>query len=150
MASKLLGPVRSWEARRALRTARQRADEEILATRLPLPRLAWRTEELLEPSNRIALGRSLADSVHRADERLLPNASPLDRGSVRECRPQLLELAALLCDLDHAVTSRGVLLVQQLLADGSGPLYGHGDPNRLRIALRRCRATLEGLDDGAS
>lgn len=142
--------MRGWEARRALRTARRQADEEILAARLLLPRLAWRTEELLEPSNRIALGRSLADSVHRADERLLPSASPLDRGSVRECRPQMLELAALLCDFDHVVTPRGVLLVQQLLADSSGPLYGHDNPNRLRIALRRCRAALEGLDDSAS
>ena len=49
MASRLLAPVRGWEVRRALRAARRRADEEILATRLPSPRLAWRVEVDLLP-----------------------------------------------------------------------------------------------------
>jgi len=147
MASKLLSPVRGWEARRALRTARRRADEEILATRLPSPRLAWRTKELLTETNRVDLGRSLTDIVHSADERLLPSASPIDRVSVRECRAQLLELAALICDLGRVVTPRGVLLVEHLLVDGSGPLYGRGDPARLRREVERTKAELDGAAD---
>ena len=147
MASKLLSPVRGWEARRALRTARRRADEEILATRLPSPRLAWRMKELLAETNRVDLGRSLTDIVHSADERLLPSASPIDRISVRECRVQLLELAALVCDLGRVVTPRGVLLVERLLVDGSGPLYGRADPARLRRELERTRAELDGAAD---
>jgi hypothetical protein len=144
MASKLLSPVRGWEARRALRSARRDADHELLATRLPSPRLAWRTKELVAESNRIDLGRSLTDIVHGADERLLPSASPLNRVAVRACRAQLLELAALVCDLSHTVTPRGVLLVERLLTDGSSPLYGSGDSARLRRELDRTRAELVG------
>jgi len=67
MSFKLLAPVRGWEARRALRAARRRADAELLTTRLPSPRLAWRTEELVAEDSRLELGRSLTDVVHSAD-----------------------------------------------------------------------------------
>jgi hypothetical protein len=144
MASKLLTPVRGWEARRALRAARRRADEEILATKLPSPRLAWRTKELVADVNRVALGRSLTDVVHGADERHLPSASPIDRVAVRECRAQLLDLAALVYDLGQPVTPRGVLLVERLVVNGSGPLYGRGDPARLRREIERTKAELDG------
>ena len=113
MTSKLLAPVRSWEARRALRGARRRADAELAATRLPPPRLAWRAAELVADENRIDLARSLTDVVHAADERLLPAASPLARAAVRECRPQLLALAARLFDVSKPVSARGVLLVER-------------------------------------
>src|SRR5882762_6581105 len=111
MSSRLLAPVREWEARRALRAARRRADAELLSTRLPSPRLAWRTEELVGENSRVELGRSLTDVVHSADERLLPSASPLNRASIRARRAQLLELAARLYDLSRPVAPRGVLLV---------------------------------------
>jgi hypothetical protein len=146
MSSRLLAPVRGWEARRALRAARRRADAELLTTRLPSPRLAWRTEELVDEDHRIELGRSVTDVVHSADERLLPSASPLDRGSIRARRAELLELAARLCDLSRPVAPRGVLLVERLLHDGSGPLYGGGAPNRLRAELRGALAALDGDD----
>src|SRR5437870_6012350 len=119
MPLKLLAPVRSFEARRALRAARRRADEEILATRLPSPRLAWRVAELVSEENRADLGRSLTDVVQAADERLLPTASPLDRVAVRESRPQLLALAGRLYDVSQTVTPRGVLLVGNLLGAGN-------------------------------
>jgi hypothetical protein len=134
MNPKLLAPVRSWEARRALRGARRRADEELAATRLPPPRLAWRAAELVADENRIGLARSLTDVVHAADERLLPAASPIARSAVRQCRPQLLAIAARLFDTSLPVPARGVLLVDRLLTNGSGPLYGHGDADRLRVA----------------
>jgi hypothetical protein len=146
MSSRLLAPVRGWEARRALRAARRRADAELLATRLPSPRLAWRTAELIAEENRIDLGRSVTDVVHAADERLLPSASPIDRAAVRAARPQLLELAARICDLSRPVAPRGVLLVDSLLVDGSGPLYGRGAPNRLRSEVARVLAALDGGD----
>jgi len=76
-----------------LTAARRRADAELLATSLPSPRLAWRTEELVAEDRRIQLGRSLIDVVHAADERLLPGASPLNRNSVRARRAELLQLA---------------------------------------------------------
>jgi hypothetical protein len=143
MSLRLLAPVRSWEARRALRAERQRADGELLRTRLAPPRLAWRTAELVADHNRVDLGRSLTDVVHAADERLLPSASPIDRGAVRAARAQLLELASRLFDLSRPVAPRGVLLVDRLLVDGSGPLYGRGAPNRLRAAIGDALAALE-------
>jgi hypothetical protein len=144
MNAKLLAPVRSWEARRALRGARRRADEELAATRLPPPRLAWRAAELVSEENRIDLARSLTDVVHAADERLLPAASPIARAAVRGCRPQLLAVAARLFDVSKPVSARGVLQVERLLTDGSGPLYGRGDGDRLLVAATRILAVLDG------
>src|SRR2546428_12793399 len=106
MSSRLLAPVRGWEARRALRAARRRADAELLATRLPPPRLAWRTAELVAGENRIDLGRSVTDVVHAADERLLPRASPIDRAAVRAARAPLLQPAGRHCDLSPPAAPR--------------------------------------------
>jgi hypothetical protein len=146
MALKLLAPVRGFEARRALRTARRRADEEILATKLPSPRLAWRVAELVSHENRADLARSLTDAVQAADERLLPTASPLDRVAVRECRPQLLALAGRLYDQSQSVTARGVLLVDDLLVDGNSLLYGHSNPARLAAKAQQILDVLAGND----
>jgi hypothetical protein len=140
----LLAPVRGWEARRALKAARREADAELLASQLPSPRLAWRIEELVDDENRTDLGRAVTDVVHAADERILPGASPLDRGAVRTCRPELLGLASRLHDLRTPVRARGVLLVEHLLDDSSGPLYGRGDPFHLREAVKRARSELDG------
>src|SRR5689334_7088413 len=144
MNAKLLAPVRSWEARRALRGARRRADEELAATRLPPPRLAWRAAELVADENRIDLARSLTGVVHAADERLLPAASPIARSAVRACRPQLLAIAARLFEVSKSVSARGVLLVERLLTDGSGPLYGRGDEERLLKAATNILLALDG------
>jgi hypothetical protein len=146
MSSRLLAPVRSWESRRALRAERRRADEELLASRLASPRLAWRTAELVSDENRRALGRSLIDVVHAADERLLPTATPLNRRAVRECRAELLELTARLFDA-HPVAPRGVLLVERLLHDGSGPLYGDTSPTRLAREIEAANGALDGPGD---
>jgi len=136
-------PLHSWEARRALRAARRAADEELLVTRLPPPRLAWRRDELVADEHRLQLGRSLTDVVHGSDERFLPGASPIDRGAVRECRSQLLEPGSRLCDLDRAVMPRGMLLVERLLSDTSGPLYARTGTRLLAMELKRTRQALE-------
>jgi hypothetical protein len=146
MTSKLLAPVRSWEARRALRTARRVADHELAATRLPPPRLAWRAAELTSDENRLALARSLTDVVHASDERLLPTASPLARTAVRACRPELLALAGRLFDLTQPATARGILQVERLLTDGAGPLYGDPRPERLLQAVRAASGALTGSE----
>src|SRR6185312_12003770 len=144
MNAKLLAPVRSWEARRALRIARRRADEELAATRLAPPRLAWRAAELVADDNRVDLARSLTGVVHAADERLLPAASPIARTAVRECRPQLLAIAARLFEVAKPVPARGVLLVERLLTDGTGPLYGRGDGEHLLVAASDILLVLDG------
>ena len=114
--------------------ARPACRRKLAATRLPPPRLAWRAAELVADENRIDLARSLTDVVHAADERLLPAASPIARAAVRECRPQLLAIAARLFEVAKPVPARGVLLVDRLLTDGAGPLYGRGDAERLLVA----------------
>jgi hypothetical protein len=124
MATKLLAPLRSWETRRSLRAARERADAELVA------------EE-----HRIELARRLTDIVHAADERLLPGASPVNRSAVREARPQLLEVAARVFDTERPVTPRGVVLLQRLL-DG-GALFGQGRATRLRAEVASVREALE-------
>ena len=141
MTMKLLAPLRSWETRRSLRAARERADAELASTRLPSPRLAWRSAELVAEEHRIELARRLADIVHAADERLLPSASPVNRSAVREARPQLLEVAARVFDTERPVTPRGVVLLQRLL-DG-GALFGQGRATRLRAEVAAVREALE-------
>lgn len=101
----------------------------------------------MSEQNRIDLGCAVTDVVHAADGRLLPSASPLDRAAVRETRAQLLELASRVCDLSRPAAPRGVLLVERLLVDASGPLYGKGAPRELRAAIARALAALDGNDD---
>jgi hypothetical protein len=139
--TRLLAPLRGWESRRALRTERRRADEQLLATRLPSPRLAWRTAELVGEDHRVDVARRLTDIVHGSDERFLPGASPVDRGAVRACRAELLELASRIFDVSRPVAPRGVLLVEQFLAGGA--LYGNGRTARLRLDVEAAREALE-------
>jgi hypothetical protein len=63
---------------------------------------------------------------------------------VRANRAGLLDLASRLFAVERPVQPRGVLLVERLLVDGSGPLYGRNDPVRLRLAVRKARAALDG------
>jgi hypothetical protein len=136
-------PYREWQARRALRAARQAADAELIVTRLPSPRFAWRTRELVSDEHRLDLGRSLTATVHSADERFLPSASPLDRGAVRACSSQLLELASRLLDLERPVMPRGVLLVERLLSGRESPLYARVEHARVREEIARTLLALE-------
>src|SRR6185312_13381312 len=117
--------LKSWTEHRALRAARRSADEQLIASRLPSPRLAWRIAELTSTEHRNTLGCALTEAVHAADERFLPSAKPLNRVAVRETRTQLLEVAACLFNGDRLVSARAILRVEALLADGDGPLYGN-------------------------
>ena len=134
MTTKLLAPLRTWEARRALRAARRarRRGARGLAAAVPASRLADRRARSPTTTAR-AWHAGSTDMVHAADERLLPGASPVDRVAVRQTRPQLLDVAARVCDVERPVTLRGVVLLERLL-DGRRPLFGHG---RALAAARR-------------
>ncbi len=136
-------PYRDWQARRALQAARRDADAELIVTRLPSPRFAWRTRELVSDEHRLDLGRSLTATVHSADERFLPSASPLDRGAVRASSSQLLELGSRLLDLERPVMPRGVLLVERLLSGKDSLLYARVDVARVRAEIARTLAALD-------
>ena len=62
---------------------------------------------------------------------------------MRECRPQLLAIAAHLFEVSKPVSARGVLLVERLLTNGSGPLYGRADVERLLAAATNILAVLD-------
>jgi hypothetical protein len=143
MAIKPLAPLKAWGARRTLRAERARADAELADARLPSPRHAWRIEELLADDHRLQLARQLTDIVHASDERLLPNARPINRGAVRETRAELLDIAARLFDTRRPVAARGVVLLERLL-DG-GTLYGNGRTVQLRVEAANIREALEPL-----
>jgi hypothetical protein len=109
--------------RRSLRAARYAADTEILLGRgVPL-RLAWRAEELVTTKSRLDLAHDLRSLVRHASARLLPAASPVNRGSVRVESPVLHQLADRLSDLGRPVAPRGVVMLRRLLDDRYGPVY---------------------------
>ncbi|HEX7084067.1 MAG TPA: hypothetical protein VF186_08135 [Gaiellaceae bacterium] len=144
LLDRLAAPIRDRRLRRERRAARASADAELLAARLPSPRLAWRTAELTGEAHRLALARALTDAVHEADGRSLPGASPLDRVAVRASRAQLLLLAARLAELERPVRPRGVLLVEALVSGPGSPLY---DPAAVEPARARAVLALLALDD---
>lgn len=131
------------KARRALRTARSAADVELLRRESPPLRLAWRVEELVTPKNRLELTRTLRSLVRDANPRYLPTASPVNRLAVRAEAETLLALAARLADLQRPVTARGVVFVERLLIDGSGPLYDRERVDELPVYVDTALGALE-------
>ena len=140
----VLAPVRRLRARRELVAARRTADAELLATALPSPRFAWRTNELCSDEHRRALAESLVQVVRASETRYLPSASPLNRVAVREQLALLLQLAAALAETERRVPPRGVLLVERLLTESKSPLYGRVSATELRTALTDAMNALEG------
>jgi hypothetical protein len=140
----VFAPVRRLRAHRELLAARRAADTELLRTRLPSPRLAWRTNELCSADHRRDLAASVVEVVRASETRFLPGASPLDRVAARDEVPLLLSIAALLADTGRRVSPRGVLLVERLFAGDSSPLYNRSPANRLHRDLVQALETLEG------
>jgi hypothetical protein len=131
------------KSRRALRAARSAADDELMNRQHTPLRLAWRAEELVTPKNRLELAHSLRSLVRESAARYLPSASPVNRAAVRGESETLLALAARLADVHRAVAARGVLLVDRLLVDGSGPLYDRARVDELPVYLERALTALE-------
>jgi hypothetical protein len=135
--------VRRLRERRERTAARRAADAELVASLLPSPRLAWRTNELVCAAHRRELAASVADIVHSAETRYLPNASPVNRAAVRRELDVLLALAARLADTSRPVRPRGVLLAQRLLYGERSPVFVPGAADGLRAAVERATAALE-------
>ncbi len=143
----LLGGLRQaverLQARRELAAARRAADREILLSPSPSLRHSWRAAELATPKNRLELAGTLRDVVRDAEVRHAPSASPVNFAAVREQSDRLRALGDRLADLEEPVAARGVLLVEHLLTDGTGPLYDHG---RIEALPFYVDAALEALD----
>lgn len=140
---RLFQPVREIQKRRALQAERRAADEELIASVLPSPRLAWRVHELVAPDFRLGVSRGITSLIHDADSGRLPGASPLNRPAVRAARPQLLALASRLADLDVHVLPRGVLLADRLVTDSHSPLYDRDRADAVHREVERALTALE-------
>ena len=68
-------------------------------------------------------------------------AAPVDRPAVRAATPELLALAAGL-EGEAPRAAQGVALAEQLVEDGSSPLYVPGDEELLREIARLARRAL--------
>jgi hypothetical protein len=135
--------LRRWHERRTLRVARWAADTE-LARRDAAPlRLAWRVEELVATKSRLDLAHSLRTLVRDARPRYLPSASPVNRIAVRAESETFLALAGRVADLGRPVAPRGIVLLQRLLTEPSGPLYDRELVDDLPLYLDTARAALE-------
>jgi hypothetical protein len=106
-----------------MRVMRAAADADLARRDRPPLRLSWRVEELVSTKNRLELAHSLRSLVRDARPSYLPSASPFNRLVVRAESDQLVAVAARLADLERPVAARGVVLLERLLTDGSGPLY---------------------------
>ncbi len=95
------------------------------------------------PKRRLELARTLRFLVRDADARYLPNAVPINRPAVRAATDDLLAIADQLADLPHPVAPRGVLLVERLVDDDSGPLYDAEHSDELLNAVDAAAAALE-------
>jgi hypothetical protein len=132
-----LGPLSSWRRRRELGVARRAADAELLASESVSPATAWRAREVTAPDNRREVAQSIRRLVRSADARYLPGPTPLNRLVVREQGAELLALGEWLEDIDRPITARGVLMIDELLTDGYGPLYVPYRAGELRWTLAR-------------
>jgi hypothetical protein len=108
------------------------------------PAFAWRAAELTARRERRILARSLRGIAAEATApRAMPSASPLDRRGVAPHAAGISELADRVGDCDRPVSAAGILLVRDLLTNGTGPLYTGGHVADLPNALARIRSTLE-------
>lgn len=139
----LVTKLKELKARRAVRAARWAADAELVRRTSPPLRLSWRVEELLAPKNRLELAHILRSLVRESNARYLPSASPVNRIAVRAEAETLLAIAARLADLERPVAPRGVVFVDRMLVDGSGPLYDRERIDDLPVYLDTAVQALE-------
>ena len=139
----LAAAARAAQQHRALRQIEASVDR-ILLRREPMPvspLLAWRAERLRSPEARERLAAALRRVERSASASSLAGASPLNRAAIRVSHDDVMALVDRLAAPDP-VAVRGVLLVQRLLDDPSGPLYGNALADELQRELRTALAEL--------
>jgi hypothetical protein len=108
------------------------------------PERALCAAHLVKPSHRRRLAASLEEVVDSAMEppHGLSSSVPLARDQVRAAQPTLLALAARL-RAEEEVTPRGVALVEELLRDGSSPIYAKPEPEDVDAHARAAKVALD-------
>jgi hypothetical protein len=105
--------------------------------------LALHAARLCEPTERQVLARSLTRIVAAADAPMVRRlAAPVHRPAVQRARAELAAVAGRLV-ASGPVDVQGVARVRTLVADGTGPLYRFGPPERLRHELTEVLAALD-------
>jgi hypothetical protein len=124
----LLGLVDAVRAVRAVIDRRRRADDWLRTAtgRVVPPEYAWRAAQLVSPSERCVLARSLRRILAVARERPRGGYQPL-LIAVRHRKASLEVLAHTLEEASKPVTPAGMLRVAALVTDGGGPLWGSSD-----------------------
>jgi hypothetical protein len=115
-----------------------------------LPGVARKRRRLVSPSNRRLLARGLRRTAAPTQPPARFDPCPIVRDRVAAVRSELLELACMLEHAQHADPA-SVALIQELLRDGTGPLYNPNAPaadlyttlNRARFGLT-CTNSLAG------
>lgn len=141
------GALRAVIEYRRLSSLRHLADRQLLGSAAPRPPelVVWRTGELTSERSRRVLAKALRGVVSELDSRRLPGSSPLNRSGARPHAGLIQALADRVGDLERPVSARGILLVEDLVTDGWGPLYARNRVGEIGASLRRCLTT---LDDG--
>lgn len=101
------------------------------------PELELRAAQLARPARRATLARALRRAMRSVDERprrrWVGSQVPVAAASIRQCMPELRDLARALTDIRAGV--QGVAIASLLVTDGSSPLYMNAGPERLRDAV---------------
>ncbi len=143
----LLSLVRGSLALLDLSNLRSAADDLLRAGARAHPQsalLSWRSAELTSERNRKINARSLRAIARELDGSSLPSTVPLNRAGSRPYAGAIRVLSDRLDDFHRGVSARGVLLVQDLLTDGTGsPLYVTARGSELRATLERCLTALD-------
>lgn len=108
--------------------------------------LALRSRQLIDPRNQCKIAGRLRRIVEYADKRSsgpAMSAVMIDASSVRRGRRALGELAEQLERAGRA-DPRGVVLAQELLSDGSSPLFNRHADRTVARAARDIRDALDG------
>jgi hypothetical protein len=106
---------------------------------------ATREARMASPRARERLAGQLERAIARATEprARFTAAIPVVREAADDARGALLDLAERLRG-PRPVDPEGVRLAHELLVDGGGPLYVHGDHGELRAAALRALGALDG------
>jgi hypothetical protein len=136
LAAWLRRPRRRREADALLRASDGRWEDH--------PAVAWRVAELTSSRERRMVAGTLHSIVGQVrDPRARLSASVLARRRLRDRVVELKLLADRLADLDRPVSGTGIVLVRDLLTEGSSPLYIGGEVAGLVPALDHIHDLLE-------